>query len=317
MPSQKRRFDHRSSSDQPSKKHRSENGTPSNGAHSQGKPPLPPLPPLAPHLEKAVFTHASLAVQDPDKPEHVNYERLEFLGDAHLELMASQVIFERYSSSTPGKMSAVREELVKNDTICNFARQYGLDKRLNIGIGNAQPREWVKVHGDLFEAYVCAVVLSDPNPHTGFDTAKKWVTALWEPMLANLGMMMVTDIKSKELLGKLVLVPGVKLHYVDEKGFIHNKAKGTQTYFIGVYLNGWGYENQHLGSGIGDSKNAAGQEAAKKALENPLLNSIKAKRAAYLDQKEKEKALKIKDENQATKTKDDDQAPGAELEYGD
>ncbi|KAK5092156.1 hypothetical protein LTR70_005761 [Exophiala xenobiotica] len=292
----KRKSEHGSSFDQPYKKHRPENGTLSTGAHSQGKPPLPPI---ATRLEKAVFTHASLAVQDPDKPEHVNYERLEFLGDAHLELMASQVIFERYSSSTPGKMSAIREELVKNDVICKFARHYGLDKRLNIGIGNMQPRDWVKIHGDLFEAYICAVVLSDPDPHNGFDTAKKWATALWEPILSRLGMTMVTDVKSKEELGKALLAPAVKLNYVNERQPVADKAKGTQTYFIGVYLNGLGCDNQHLGSGTGQSKNAAGQEAARKALENPLLDILKAKRAAYLEQRGKERAAKVQEAEKA------------------
>ncbi|KAK5954069.1 hypothetical protein OHC33_004640 [Knufia fluminis] len=296
MPSRKRKAEHRSSSDQPFKKYRSENGTPSTGAHSQGKPPLPPI---SPQYEKAVFTHSSLAVQDPDNKEHVNYERLEFLGDAHLELMASEVIFNRYTSSTPGKMSAVREELVKNDTICKFARQYGLDKRLKIAIGNVQPRDWVKIHGDLFEAYICAIVLSDENPHKGYDTAKKWVTALWEPILDKLGMTMVTNVKSKEELGKILLVPGIKLSYIDEKDPLPLREKGLTKYFIGVYLTGWGHENQRLGSGEAESKNAAGQEAARKALKNPLLEGIKAKRAAYLEQREKEKAVKAKEESEA------------------
>ena len=293
MPSQKRKSEHQGSFDKSVKKQRSENGTPSSGAHSQG---MPPLPPILPHLEKAVFTHASLAVQHPDKPEHVNYERLEFLGDAYIELMASQVIFERYSSSAPGKMSAIREELVKNDVISKFARQYGFDTRLKIALGDQQPREWVKIHGDLFEAYICAIVLSDTNPHNGFETAKKWATDLWEPTLARLGMMMVTDIKSKEDLGKAVLAPGVKLNYVTEKEPLSDQKKGIQTYFIGVYLSGLGYDNQYLASGMGQSKNTAGQVAARKALENPLLEVIKAKRAAFLEQREKEKAAKVAEE---------------------
>lgn len=326
MPPQKRKSDHQTSPHQPYKKHRSENGTPFNGAHSQGPPPLPPLPPISPPLEKAVFTHASLAVQDPDKPEPVNYERLEFLGDAHLELMASQVIFERYSSSTPGKMSAVREDLVKNETIANFARQYGFDKRLNIGIGNVQPRDWVKIQGDVFEAYICAIVLSDQDPHNGFDAAKKWVTALWQPILAKLGMTMVRNVKSKDALGRALLAPGIRIDYLDEKKPIHDKAKGLQSYFIGAYLTGLGYQKQHLGSGVGESKVAAGQEAAKQALENPLLDVLKTKRAAYLDQREKDKASNLKEESKPVKAgpdaearpaKEHDPASGIELKYDD
>lgn len=220
-----------------------------------------------------------------------NYERLEFLGDAQLEHIASLVIFERYNSAAPGKMSTIRENLLRNQVLCDFSRMYGFDKKLliNQGAEVVTKDHLLKIHADIFEAYVAAVILSDEDSHKGFSIARDWLTALWEPMLARLGMSVSvsSNVKSKEELARAVLVKGIRLNYVDEKPPMQIKSKGVTVYTIGVYLSGWGYDNQHLGSGQGPSKTEAGQEAARNALANPLMNEIRAKRAVFVVEKEK------------------------------
>lgn len=287
MASHKRKHD-RGMHALPHKKPRLENAAPSYGGPSQG---LPELPSINPRFERPVFTHRSEGLQNPDDPTMVNYERLEFLGDAQLEHIASLVIFERYNSAAPGKMSTIRESLLRNQVLCDFARKYGFDKKLIIGQGPAtiSKETLVKIHGDIFEAYVAAVILSNENYHQGFHIVQEWLTALWEPMLAKFGMpgSVSNNIKSKEELARAVLVKGIRLNYIDEKPPVAFKSRGITTYFIGVYLNGWGYDNQHLGSGQGPSKVEAGQEAAKMALKHPLMEEIKVKRAAYVIEKEK------------------------------
>jgi ribonuclease-3 len=82
------------------------------------------------------------------------------------------------------------------------------------------------------------------------------------------------------------------LNYRDEAPMQQLKG-GMQTYFIGVYLTGWGWEDLHLGSGTGLSKVAAGNEAAARALENRVvMEQITEKRTRYLDEQkaDKEKA---------------------------
>ena len=82
---------------------------------------------------------------------------------------------------------------------------------------------------------------------------------------------------------------GVKLDYRDEAPMEQLKG-GMQTYFIGVYLTGWGWENMHLGSGTGLSKVAAGNEAAATALENKsIIEQITVKRNKYLEEQKAEK----------------------------
>jgi len=223
----------------------------------------------------------------------VNYERLEFLGDAQIEHIASLVIWDRFPTAAPGKMSSMRETLVRNETLNKFSRMYGFDKKLNFahtsGPMTISQKEWQKVMADVFEAYVACVILSDTDYHRGFETAKAWLTSLWQPLLKPLEQTLmnakIDDRRSKEELGKTVLAKGIRLTYVDEKERILDKARGTYTYFIGVYLDGWGFDNQHLGSGRGESKGIAGQEAASNALRNPLIEEIIKKRTAFLEQK--------------------------------
>lgn len=297
MSLQKRKFDRYPAPTRPQKKPRSENVAPSYGRPSQDTPrlsELPELPQIHARFEKPVFTHCSRGDQNPDDPTLVNYERLEFLGDAQLEHVASLVIFERYNSASPGKMSTLRESLLRNHVLCDFSRMYRFDKKLLMGptASEITKENLVKIHADIFEAYVAAVILSNQDYHKGFEQVRTWLTALWEPMLATLGMpasvSVASVMKSKEDLARTVLAKGIKLNYIDEKPPFHVKSRGMTTYFIGVYLTGWGYDNQHLGSGEGPSKTEAGQAAAKNALQSHFMDDIKAKRTAYLVAKDQE-----------------------------
>ena len=235
-----------------------------------------------------MFTHASVVAQPLDDPRPFNYERLEFLGDAQIELIASLIIYDRFQASTPGKMSTVREALVGNDTLSKFSRMYGFDKKLRIKPGAHGPKDWTKIHGDLFEAYVAAVILSDVDLHYGLDTATRWLTQLWLPKLQELALktMPPKDMQSKEILAKSVLVKGAKMQYQEDEPPIFDKARGKQTFFMAAIYTGLGYENQYLGSGQGENKNLAGQDAAKHALQNPILEDIKKKRAAFLEERD-------------------------------
>ncbi len=142
-------------------------------------PPLPPIPSSA--LETAAFTHASLS-----NPNTTSYERLEFLGDAYIELIATRLIYPAFPTLTPGRMSQKRELLVKNETLAEYAVAYGFDKRAKLPrdfweLGPGRGKLWTKTMGDIFEAYVAAVVLSDPVG--GFETVETWLQALWNEKL--------------------------------------------------------------------------------------------------------------------------------------
>ncbi|TKX25934.1 ribonuclease III domain-containing protein [Elsinoe australis] len=180
---------------------------------------LPPLPPIHPGpYTDAPFIHRSATPTDrvtgasllpnglptsssssgphPHQIQETNYERLEFLGDAYLELFATTLIFSRFPHLTSGRQSQLRESLVNNETLMRFSRAYGFDNRLQAqGFeGQAFGKERAargntlkgnkglnKVLADVFEAYVAAVVLSDE--HRGYERAQGWCWGLWTPVL--------------------------------------------------------------------------------------------------------------------------------------
>ncbi|KAJ5655624.1 hypothetical protein N7507_007574 [Penicillium longicatenatum] len=236
---------------------------------------MPSLPPIRDNLlQRAVFMHPACG-----KSNDASYDRLEVLGDAYIELIATKLVWDRYPGIPAGRISQIREGLVKNETLAKFAEAYGFDHKASVpAIYSNQPKRWIKTKGDIFEAYVAAIVLSDPQK--GYEMAEEWLIGLWSPILDKLGHQKA-ELRSKEELAKKVMGKGIKLEYLPERDPIQEKGSGTQMFFIGVYLTGWGWEKMHLGSGQGSSKVEAGDEAAQNALLNTSLISrvIAAKKA--------------------------------------
>lgn len=153
---------------------------------------LPPLPPIKPQYQKTAFCHKSLYTTSRElATSDLTYERLEFLGDAYIELFASRLIYESYSHLPAGRMSQVRELLVKNETLAELSRSYGFDQNIAVGAEIAEllrdsrgrgNKGYNKIVGDVFEAYVAAVVLSDFEGR-GFERAEAWCRDLWEGKL--------------------------------------------------------------------------------------------------------------------------------------
>lgn len=226
---------------------------------------MPPIPDDT--LEKAVFTHPGLSNND-----NATYDRLEILGDAYIELIATKLVWVKFPEIPSGRISQIRELLVKNETLSDYATLYELDSRASVPQGYMdQPKRWIKTKGDIFEAYVAAVVLSHPTH--GFKVVEEWLTQLWLPKLKSLGGEKST-LQAKETLARKIMSKGVKLRYIDERAPVLLKG-GTQTFYIGVYLTGWGWDKKHLGSGQGRNKAMAGDEAARQALLNvPLIDEI-------------------------------------------
>ncbi|RDW93221.1 ribonuclease III [Aspergillus mulundensis] len=236
---------------------------------------LPPLPPVRDEqLERAVFTHPGVS-KDPK----TTYDRLEILGDAYIELFSTKLIWNRFQHMPSGRMSQIRELLVKNETLAEYATQYGIDSRASVPPEfSNQPKRWIKTRGDIFEAYVAAVILSHPD---GYAVAESWLSELWSPKLEALEESNSFS-QAKEALARKVMGKGAKLRYIDEKESIQHKG-GTQSYFIGVYFTGWGWTDKHLGSGQGSNKTIAGNRAAQQALENgDLINKIVASKESHM-----------------------------------
>ncbi|BCR99003.1 ribonuclease III [Aspergillus luchuensis] len=240
---------------------------------------LPSLPPILDDvLERAVFTHPGVSSNIG-----ATYDRLEVLGDAYIELISTKLIWDTFQDIPSGRISQIRERLVKNETLSDYASKYGLDSRVSVPPDyQKQPKRWLKTKADIFEAYVAAVVLSDTS--NGYRVAEQWLRQLWSPELEKLGKPK-SSLHAKEALAKKIMGKGIKLNYIDERPPAQ-RGRGLQTYFIGVYLTGWGWNHKHLGSGQGSNKAIAGNEAAEQALSNePLIEKIMEIKKAHLAQR--------------------------------
>lgn len=260
---------------------------------------LPPLPPITePHLQDAVFTHVSShgssRIRGVNDVDVITYERLEFLGDAYIELISSRLIYSRLQHVDVPKQAHFREQLVRNETLAQFSNAYSLPDRLKHGGHMSEGKAWKKVVADVFEAYVAAVVLSDPQ--NGFETAEKWLTKLWTPQIMSYKEEMIENPRAKDDLSRLVESKGVKLNYREEKAMVHEN--GVQKYFMGVYLTGWGYNDELLGSGEGRNKAQAGVNAAANALQrNIVVLRSAAQKKQELTPKKKQEETESEDVN--------------------
>ncbi|OIW27473.1 ribonuclease III [Coniochaeta ligniaria NRRL 30616] len=252
---------------------------------------LPPLPAvLDSDIEVASFTHPGMAQRQTD----MNYERLEWIGDAYLYVISCGLIYATFPTLSPGKCSQIRETLVKNITLCDFSLRYGFDKRANFpaefgldgrpGGTKVSNKERTKVLGDIFEAYVAAVVVSDPT--NGFARATAWLKALWAGTIAKqIREASSLEKKAGELppktqLANLILAKGIKLRYEDAPGPSKKVSKDTRAplYTINVYLDGWGETGKLLGWGTAPGKTEAGNKAAQCAMDNKKMIQVYAER---------------------------------------
>ena len=195
------------------------------------------------------FTHTSYA----NEHKCESNERLEFVGDAILDMLVGEYIFLHYPDMLEGEMSKTRSIYVCAEANNNYALKLGLDKMLLLGKGEEEQggRSRVNVLADLFEAFLGALYLD-----CGLDSVRKILEAIVYPSI-QVHKLYIQDYKSH--LQELIQAENRKsVNYVveHESGPSHDK-----TFTVGVY-----FEGVKLGEGTGKSKKDAEQEAAKVAL---------------------------------------------------
>ena len=292
----------------PNKKTRCDNGAQESTATKldQVSTSLPSLPPISQELSKSVFTHRSAVHGRDVMNQSASYERLEFLGDAYIELMASRLIWDKFKDLPAGRLSQIRESLVKNETLGSIALMYGLDRRLAVAHDvRSNSKHWAKIKGDLLEAYVAAIVLSDQGMvGAGFAVAEKWLHQVWNSKLEGTLEEKAPDLNAKVELSRKVVSRGIKLEYLNERP-MELLEGGQQTFFIGVFLTGWGHDKRLMGRGQALNKTAAGNLAAANALRNPLIDDIVERKRKFDEANEerrrKEGSVDPEIDNQATK----------------
>ena len=200
------------------------------------------------HLLETALTHPSYGGD-----HHVpHYQRLEFLGDAVLELAISRYLYFEFPQIDEGKLTRIRAGLVREETLCRAARRLELGKHLRLSVGEDRSggREKPSILCDVMEAVLAAVYLDG-----GFAEAARIVRDLW-PREQEVPLP-VTDNKTalQELLQGQGL-PSPEYQTVAEEGPAHLKV-----FTVAVYSQG-----RAIGQGTGNSKKKAEQAAAGMAL---------------------------------------------------
>jgi ribonuclease III len=201
------------------------------------------------------FTHRSY-LNEHRKTVKEHNERLEFLGDAVLELVVTEYLYGDYDEPE-GILTNWRSSLVRTESISAAAAKYGFEPLLRLSRGEKRGTERARAQilANSFEAVIGALYLDQ-----GYEAAKSFIT---ESILSTLNEILESgswmDPKShlQELAqSQEVATPVYKV--MDEHGPDHDKL-----FTIGVYVN-----NKLRGKGQGPSKQAAQQKAAEAALEH-------------------------------------------------
>lgn len=194
------------------------------------------------------LTHSSFK---NEKQSVRDYERLEFLGDAVLELTVSEFLYKDNPDMREGDMTKMRASLVCEPTLAFCAQELSLGEYILLGRGEEKTggRGRESIISDVFEALIGALYLDG-----GFEVARKFVHKY-----------VLTDYRnkiefrdSKTTLQEYVQDKGYEMEYVlaDESGPDHHKR-----YTVNVLING-----KVRGRGSGSSKKRAEQNAAYEAL---------------------------------------------------
>jgi ribonuclease-3 len=199
-----------------------------------------------------VFTHTSWA---PDRAS--SYERLEFLGDSVLELAVARELYERYPDFSEGRMAKIRSHVVSRASCAVVARELELGRRLS-GRARDLPEEEIKrltsnrnVLAALLEAALAALFLEH-----GFEPIEQ---AIIEAFSGRLEYALTTHVDHKTELQEALARRGLAVSYtvLEVEGPPHNRR-----FTCAAIIDG-----EQRGVGVGASKKAAEQEAAKEAFE--------------------------------------------------
>lgn len=206
------------------------------------------------NLLKQAFTHSSYVNEHRKKPYEDN-ERLEFLGDAVLELTVSQFLYKKYPMMSEGELTKLRAAVVCEPSLVSFANELLFGQLVLLGKGEEMTggRERPALLADVFEAFIGALYLDQ-----GIESVIQFLDRIVFPKINSGAFSHVMDFKSQ--LQELVQRDGVgQIEYkiLLEKGPAHNRE------FVSVAI----LRGEELGSGMGRSKKEAEQHAAQMALE--------------------------------------------------
>lgn len=206
-------------------------------------------------LLKEALTHRSYLNENPTW-EHDNNERLEFLGDAVLELVMTEELFKRFPEKEEGELTIYRAGVVNTKNLAAVAEKIGLTDQILLSRGEAKSfagRSRESISADAVESLIGAIYLDE-----GYVKAKEFIDKFIVPSLKKVTADGGKDSKSlvQEIAqSRYKITPSYKV--LSEEGPAHER-----TFRVGLYFNG-----DLKAEGQGNSKQEAETEAAKTLLQ--------------------------------------------------
>lgn len=214
------------------------------------------LEPQSSRLEEAL-THPSFANERRDGQ---HYQRLEFLGDAVLQLCASEALWRAFPEASEGELTRRRAQLVSGEALARFARENGIPAAMLVGKGaeTSGVREGTNVLADVVEALIAATYLDQ-----GYLAARSVCDRIVGSGLDE--QRAFRELDPKTLLQELAQGKGLA---TPEYAVTESWGPAHERWFrVQVRLSA-----QVLGEGVGRSKRAAERDAADHARSHPLLS---------------------------------------------
>lgn len=207
------------------------------------------------NLLNTALIHKSYANENQGL-KHQNNERLEFLGDAVLELVFTKILFEKFIFKDEGYLTKLRASLVCEQSFFEFAEKIDLKKYILLGHGEETTggREKPSIISDAFEAVSGAMYLD-----SGFDEVFNFVKTIIEDKINNIDNPNKAIKNYKSILQEFVHKSNninIRYELISESGPAHDKK------FVMAAFKG----NNKISEGFGKSKKEAEQDAAKNAL---------------------------------------------------
>lgn len=201
------------------------------------------------NLYNTAFSHSSYANEHKAKND---YERLEFLGDAVVDLVLADYLYNN-KTDKEGEMTKIRASYVCENALCEYSNSLGLNQYIRVGHGEEKEGGKYKkaIVADIFEAFIGAIYVD-----LGYATARKVAMNIIVPYIEDPNITFFSDYKSS--LQEYVQTYQKSLNYnlIKEEGPAHDKK-----FTVEVTIDQIVY-----GHGSGGSKKEAEQEAAKNAL---------------------------------------------------
>ena len=201
------------------------------------------------------FTHRSYVNEHPATAGEHN-ERLEFLGDAVLELAVTDALFQKYPETNEGELTSYRAALVNADSLAEVATALGMEKYLLLSRGEKKSagRARQYILANAFEALIGAIYL-DLGYAAAAGVIRRHVLPAIEEIVAKHLWRDAKSFFQERAQEQVSLTPTYEV--LKEEGPDHDKH-----FVVGVYLN-----KELVASGEGPSKQIAEQRAAERALE--------------------------------------------------